>query len=91
MTATRANTLDVTASRDSVIYRGCSFCVLEIEQAHAVLGASIKTLRENFDEQKAVNVKLAAENVAKVSGQIGALSNSVATTFTTHLNRRPRP
>lgn len=82
---------DVDASRRSEIYRGCSFSVEEIEIACRQVVAEAKTLRENFDAQKAVEVKLAAERVAKVAAQIGALSSSLAQTFTSHLSRRPRP
>lgn len=81
---------DVKASREASIYRGTSFAVQEIQIAAGVLNASIKTLNASHDAEKMVDVKLAAENIAKVASQINALAHSLATTFQTHINRRPR-
>lgn len=80
--------IDVAASREDAIYRGCTFCLLEIEDAARILNASIKTLRETFDARKMADVKLAADGTAKVARQIDALANTLGTTFGTHIARR---
>lgn len=93
------NTQDATAvtrerNPDDQFYNGNQFSLLEIEDAHRLLGAQIKTLRENFDRRHPTEIKLAAEVIAvnsgKIGGQIATLASVLATSFTTRINRRPR-
>lgn len=79
-----------TRDPEDRIYNGLEFAVLEIEDAERVLSASIKTLRENHTSRHMVGIKTAAEQIAKVARQIDALSGSLVTTATTHVNRRSR-
>jgi len=75
---------------DDRIYNGLEFAVLEIEDAGRILAASIKSLRDNQNSRHMVGVKTASEQTAKVANQIAALSQVLATTATTHVNRRSR-
>lgn len=75
---------------DDRIFNGLEFAVLEIEDALKIATASIKVLRENQDGRHMVGIKLASEQIAKVSRQIDGLSSSLARTAETHINRRPR-
>ena len=73
------------------IYRGCILSINEIALATRVLAAEVKTMRKNFAAEKPIGVKLAAEQAARIAGQIEALSTSLARTFAHHVSRRPRP
>lgn len=86
------------------IYNGCSFLMEElaiIERAIAnqrqSLEIAIHDLTRAFSLRNMVEVKLAAErasahaaDVERTAAQIKHLSNSMSSTFGTHLNRRTR-
>lgn len=91
----------------SRIYRGMSFSRDEIVQAWGafkahidMLDAAVHALTQEFDAEREVSCKAACEVVADFAArlsarpepqQIATLARSLASTFATHLARRPRP
>lgn len=71
-------------------YVGLPIVTDEIELGMKVLTAKVRDLRAAQDGNHAVSMKLAAEDVEKVSNQIRNLAAQVVRTTLRHINRRPR-
>lgn len=71
-------------------YTGTSFAVDEVEMALRILTRKVRALTTAHAGKQAVGMKLAAEDVAKISTQINLLAKTLADTSIRHINRRPR-
>ena len=71
-------------------YTGTSFAVDEVELGLRVLKAKCLALKTAHGSKQAVGMKLAAEDVARVSNQINLLAKTLVDTSIRHINRKPR-
>lgn len=71
-------------------YVGTTFSIREIEKAHKLLGAHISDLGTAHEGKRPVSMKSAADDVHKVSVQIGALASHLASVTTQHVNRKAK-
>jgi hypothetical protein len=71
-------------------YVGLPLVTDEIELGLKVLTAKVRALRSAQAAKQAVAMKLAAEDVAKVSNQINMLATQTIRTTLRHINRRSR-
>lgn len=72
-------------------FYGAGFAVDEIELGARVLAAKVRELKQGNAVGSAVQQKLVAESISKISGEIKALADVVARVTIAHINRRPRP
>lgn len=91
---TRTNTVQVgdhsPEPRETTFFTGTRFAVDEIELGLRVLTAKARDLKQGNDVGSAIQQKLAAEAISKVSSQIHALSETLVRVSISHINRRPR-
>ena len=71
-------------------FTGTSFSVEETLLGLNVLTAKVRGLKHSHATRNAAAMKLGAEDVAKIAGQIKLLSDHLAGVCVRHLNRRPR-
>lgn len=71
-------------------FHGSGYLVDEIILGLSVLQAKVRNLKQGNATWSAVQQKLAAEDVSKVSGQITMMADTVARVTISHLNRRAR-
>lgn len=71
-------------------FTGTSFSVEETLLGLNVLTAKVRALKHSHTTKNCSAMKLGAEDVAKVAGQIKALSDHLAGVCIRHINRRPR-
>jgi predicted nucleic acid-binding protein len=71
-------------------FTGTSFAVEEILLGMNVLQAKVRNLKQGNDTGSAVQQKLAAEEAAKIAGQIQSLADVIVRVTISHLNRKPR-
>lgn len=72
-------------------FYGCRFAVDEIVMATNLLAEKVKSLKQGNESKSGVQQKLAAEECAKIAGQIKMLSDLLARLSVEYANRRPRP
>lgn len=72
-------------------FYGSGFAIEEIELGARVLAAKARELKQGNAVGSAVQQKLVAESISKISGEIKALADVVARVSIAHINRRPRP
>lgn len=71
-------------------FTGTSFSVIQIEEDVGKLQERTRFLTTAHDAQSATSMKLAAENLAKLAGQIQSQADHLAGVCVRHINRRPR-
>lgn len=76
--------------REPSFFSGTSFAVEEIILGMNVLQAKIRNLKQGNTTGSAVQQKLAAEDVSKISGQIKMMADMIARVTIAHINRRRR-
>ena len=78
------------AEQEPNFYQGTSFLVDEILLGMNVLTAKVRNLKQGNTSGSAVQQKLAAEDIAKISGQIQSMAQTIARVTISHINRKPR-
>lgn len=73
------------------LFTGTHFSVEETILGLNVLTAKVRQLKHSHETKNAAAMKLDAEGIAKVAGQIQALSSHLAGVCIRHINRKPRP
>lgn len=71
-------------------FTGTSFAVDEVEMALRILTRKVRALTTAHAGKEVVGMKLAAEDVAKVSNQINLLAKTLVDTSVRYVNRKPR-
>jgi len=72
------------------IFRGTGFACTEIILSMEQLSAKVKALRQANRSGSAVDQKLAAEAVSKISRQIQTMADTISRVTIDHINRKPR-
>ena len=72
-------------------FTGTSFAVDEIVLGLNVLHAKVKHLKSHHAAKSTIAMKLASEDVAKISHQIEMLAHVLTDTSLRHINRRACP
>lgn len=91
MTALPAKQTAEQETEQPDIFLGTSFSVEETLLGLNVLTAKVRQLKHSHTTRNAASMKIEAEMVAKVAGQIKLLNDHLAGVCVRHLNRRPRP
>jgi hypothetical protein len=76
--------------REVDFYTGTSFAVGELALSYRQLDSAIRDLANGNARGIAVDQKLAAERIQKITGQMNILSSTLVRVSVNHLNRRPR-
>lgn len=76
---------------DGGFYANTHWMVGEIVLAEQILQRKVADLRDRNNEKTAVGQKFAAEEVARIAGQLKACAEVIARASAQYLNRRPRP
>lgn len=72
------------------IFTGLSFSIDETLLGLNVLSAKVRALKHSHTTRNISALKLGAEEVAKISGQIKLLNDHLAGVCVRHMARRPR-
>jgi hypothetical protein len=70
---------------------GTSFAVGELVLSYRDLEHAIRDLSNGNTKGSAVQQKLAAERITKITSQMNTLSSTLVRVSVNHLNRKPRP
>lgn len=81
----------MTAQANEDVFHGTSMLAGEIGLGLKVLVRKVRDLQRANDAGNAIDQKLTAESIAKLSGQIQTLAETTARVTVRHLARRPRP
>lgn len=72
------------------IWTGCSFSIDEITMGAGIVGRKVIDLRTAQAERKHVAAKVAADEIAKLCGQVQVLSAHLAGVLAKHAQREAR-
>lgn len=80
-----------TEKRDGPeLYVGLSLEIEQIMLGYSVLAAKLRDFKGAVEFKQDVTVKLLADDIAKVSGQINIMASHVSSVMGKHINRRSR-
>jgi len=86
-----SETHDHKADAPAPFFVGTFYSVKQIESDTGDLKIRCAALLSAHGSESAVGLKLAAEGIAKLAGQIQSLADHLAKVSIAHVNRRPRP